>query len=79
MSIGDITSIIMAGCAIIGTVISYFVFKNDLKKQQNNTDVMIASILKNQSQGDTFNNCNVTYTGVVKDEKTINNEFRKNE
>jgi hypothetical protein len=75
MNISDTTSIILSICAIIGIIISYKMLKHDLNKQVEITDSMIASI--KQSQGGVYNNCNFNYSGDVKDENTIKNEYKK--
>jgi uncharacterized protein YneF (UPF0154 family) len=71
-----ITSIVVAISAAFGTYFSYKSLKADLKKQSDDTDTMIASIRSNQTQGNSYQNCNITYQGDVKDEKSISNDFK---
>lgn len=76
MDIIAVTSIVVAISTALGTYFSYKSLKASLKKQADDTDSMIASIRSNQTQGNSYQNCNITYQGNVKDKKSISNDFK---
>ena len=71
----EITSIVIAICAVIGVIISYLKLKADLKKEINTINTIISTINSGQAQGNQY--CNCTFYSDVHDKKSINNEFNE--
>ena len=74
MTIIEGTSIVVAICALIGTIISYFALKSNCKKEINTVNTIISTINKGQSQGSNYTNCN--FYSDVHDKNSIKNDFQ---
>jgi len=67
-SILIITAIVSSICAVMGVIISYFSLKKKINHEVNNLNTMIS--MKNNSQGNTYQNCQ--FYDSVKSEQSIN-------